>query len=199
MADRAAELGGLEYEPFRLALASAAGGGSARGRIIDRALAAVSGPPQIVEQLVAVFRHHRQPLYLSSANSAVLTDLAARVPIGLVTDGDPRIQRAKLAGLGLADAFAATVFSDELGRDRRKPHPSPFLLALSRLGVLSQHAVFVGDRPETDMGGALGLGMPAIRVRTGEYAAVPDVAGTWPSVEDLAAAHRRLLDSGPVA
>ena len=196
VADRAAELANLEYEPFRRALALAASAGSARGAIIDRALAAVSGPPQVLEELVAVFRHHRQPLHMSATNGAVLRDLAARVPIGLVTDGDPRIQRAKLAGLGLAGTFDATVFSDEQGRGRRKPHPSPFLLALSRLGVPPRDAVFVGDRPETDIAGALRLGMRAIRVRTGEYAALPDVAGTWHSVEDLAAAHRCLLDSG---
>ena len=198
VADRAATLANIEYEPFRLALAAAASAGSARGAIIDRALAAVAGPPQILEELVAVFRHHRQPLHMSATNTAVLRELAARVPIGLVSDGDPGIQRAKLAGLGIADAFDAIVLSDELGRDHRKPHPSPFLLALSRLGVPPQNAVFVGDRPDTDITGALELGMRAIRVRTGEYAALPDVAGTWRSVDDLAAAHRFLVDSGLV-
>ncbi len=196
VADRAGDIAGLDREAFRTALASVAEEGAAKAGIIDRALAAVSGPSEIVEELVGVFRNHRQPLQLCPTNGAALTAIAARVPIGLITDGDPSIQRAKLAGLGLADAFDFVVFSDELGRVRRKPHPSPFLTALARLGVAPHHAVFIGDRPDTDMVGAIGVGIRAIRVRTGEYGRMPDAPGTWRTVDDLAAASRFLLDLG---
>ncbi len=76
--------------------------------------------------------------------------------------------------------FAAEVYSDELGRELRKPHPLPFVIALDRLGVAAGDAMFIGDRPGKDIGGAHALGMQAIRVRTGEHAtercALPGVA-----------------------
>ena len=84
------------------------------------------------------------------------------------------IQRAKLVALGLDDHFAVVVFSDELGREHRKPDPLPFLTALRGLDVQPGDAVYVGDRPEKDVAGALGVGMRCIRVRTGEYASTPD-------------------------
>lgn len=43
-----------------------------------------------------------------------------------------------------------------------KPHPSIFNNALACLGILPQEAVFVGDNPTADIGGAQGVGMKAI-------------------------------------
>ena len=60
------------------------------------------------------------------------------VPIAVVTDGDPTSQLAKLAALGLADAFDAVVISDVFGRAYRK------------LGVQSRE----------DLGDALGGSLP---------------------------------------
>ena len=96
--------------------------------------------------------------------------------MGCVSDGDPDIQRAKLAALGLADAFDVIVLSDEIGRQFRKPHPVPFLMALHALGVVATDAVHIGDRPDKDVTGPHRLGMRAVRVLTGEYAAAPDGA-----------------------
>ncbi|HRF95066.1 MAG TPA: HAD family hydrolase [Aggregatilineales bacterium] len=43
-----------------------------------------------------------------------------------------------------------------------KPHPSVFNKALAELGILPHEAVFVGDNPSADIGGAQGVGMKAI-------------------------------------
>jgi putative hydrolase of the HAD superfamily len=117
-----------------------------------------------------------------------LARLRADVRIGLVTDGDPRVQRGKLDALGLGDAFDVVVFSDELGREFRKPHPMPFRLALTRLDVAPEHAVMVGDRPDLDVAGAAAAGIRAIRVRTGAHACTRDVPGTWRSLPDVLSA-----------
>ena len=93
-----------------------------------------------------------------------------------VTDGDPRIQWAKLRALGLEDAFDAVVISDEMGREFRKPHPAPFRRALVFLGAEPQGTVHVGDRPDKDVMGPAAVGMRAIRVRQGEYAGAQDPA-----------------------
>jgi putative hydrolase of the HAD superfamily len=114
-----------------------------------------------------------------------LAALRAHVPIGLVTDGDPAVQRSKLRALGLADAFDAVVISDAWGRAYRKPHRLPFDIALGSLGVEACDAVFIGDRPDKDVIGATRAGMRAIRVRTGEYAGHPNRVTPWGEADDV--------------
>lgn len=43
-----------------------------------------------------------------------------------------------------------------------KPHPGIFQLALDRLGVTAEEAVFVGDNPIADIAGAQSVGMQAV-------------------------------------
>ena len=102
-----------------------------------------AGPP-----LVAVFRSHAPAvLPLVPGAAAALRRMSATRPIALVTDGDPEIQRAKLRALGIDDMFSAIIFSDEFGRERRKPDSAPFAAALEALGVMPRFAVYVGDHP----------------------------------------------------
>jgi putative hydrolase of the HAD superfamily len=173
---------GLDAERLHAAVVDIAAEGSAQGGIIDRALTRV-GATVDVGPLVAAFKSHRPPrLPLYPDAGAALDRLDRGVALGLVSDGDPGIQRSKLRALGLDARFDAVVLSDELGRDRRKPHPAPFLAALDALGVEAGRAVFVGDRPDKDIAGGNGVGMRTVRVRTGEYAAFPDDPAPWRSV-----------------
>jgi len=169
------------------ALGEIAAEGSDRGRIIDRALERVGWAGVPVEPLVRAFRSHA-PGRLSCFPGvpAALAQLRARCPIGLVTDGDPGIQRAKLAALGLGDAFDVVVLSDELGRHYRKSHPAPFQAALGALGVGPGEALFVGDRPDKDVAGAAAAGVACIRVLTGEYAGLPDAVAPLVRVAGVA-------------
>ena len=47
-----------------------------------------------------------------------------------------------------------------------KPHPAAFREAASRLGVLPERCVFVGDQLSADIAGALGSGMRAVWKRS---------------------------------
>lgn len=51
-----------------------------------------------------------------------------------------------------------------------KPQPLLYRMALARLGVAPHETVMVGDRPDTDIAGALQLGMWTALVRTGRFA-----------------------------
>lgn len=51
-----------------------------------------------------------------------------------------------------------------------KPRPQLFRMACERLGVAAQDCVMVGDRPDTDIAGAVRAGMRAALVRTGRFA-----------------------------
>lgn len=83
-----------------------------------------------------------------------------------------RYFRTKLAAAGLAGYFDAVVCSADTGYG--KPHPAPYRAALRALGTAPADALFVGDRPETDIAGALAAGVPAVRID--REAAAPDAA-----------------------
>jgi putative hydrolase of the HAD superfamily len=177
---------GVDAPPMREALREVCAEGSDRGAIIDRALARVGADHVPVAPLVDAFRSYRtRSIDPYPGTREALAGLRRKVPIALVTDGDPAIQQAKLEALGLDDAFDAVVISDELGRSRRKPDPAPFLAALDRLGVPADAAVHVGDRPDKDVAGAQAAGVRAIRVRTGEYCERPDEPPPWWSAPDV--------------
>ncbi len=193
VADEAGRLG-LDRDRFRRALDEALSEGSDRGNTIDRALAALGAPGTDAAVLVKAF-HGFVPARLEPYPGvpAALGELGRRVPLGLVTDGHVPGQQAKLEATGLGSHFGVVVFSDEIGRSYRKPHPAGVAAALDRLGVPPAEAVLVGDRPDKDVAAALSLGMRAVRVRTGEYAARPDLPGTFASVETVAEAAALLL------
>jgi len=126
----------------------------------------------------SLLRH--PPQLLPGAADAVRA-LAARVPLAIVSDtgfSSGRAQDALLEQDGLLGLFSATVYSMDLGH--AKPHPEPFRAAVAALGIASPgHVVHVGDNERTDVGGALGAGLRAIRldvVRHGGWSAAEDAA-----------------------
>lgn len=191
---RAAAPSGADGTALLAALLRIAAEGSARGGIVDRALLAVGAGHVPVGPLVDAFQAHDPGvLELYPGVASLLPRLRAAVPLGLVSDGDVDIQRGKLKALALEASFDVVVWSDELGRDRRKPSPAPFLRALELLGRPAARVVFVGDRPDKDVAGAQAVGMRAIRVRSGEYALDPDVVTPWASAATAAEAIEFLL------
>ncbi|WP_214404317.1 HAD family hydrolase [Pseudonocardia lacus] len=189
---------GLNPDALLGALREETAAGSARGGIIDRALARAGAAASHVEPLLAAFRAvEPPPLTPFPGVLRALATLRRRVPVGLVTDGEVTAQRRKLAALGLTDAFDVVVLSDLAGRAHRKPHPAPFREALARLDLPPEEVVMIGDRPDEDAVGALAAGLRAVRVRTGEHAACPDHPGTWLSTSCLAMAVHLLLPHLP--
>lgn len=85
--------------------------------------------------------------------------------IGIVCDiglTPSTIVRERLDRAGLLHCFDATTFSDEVGYF--KPAPQIFARALADLGDIEPAAAaHVGDRRRTDVAGALGMGMLAVR------------------------------------
>ncbi|WP_433794859.1 HAD family hydrolase [Actinoplanes sp. CA-252034] len=168
--------------------------GSDRGGTIDRALAAYGIAPDLAADLIPAlvdaftgYRPRRLPRYPGAWDA--LRAISSRYPVACLTDGNPAIQRAKLAATGLAEAFTTIVITDELGgRTLRKPHPEGLRQAAETLGVRPSDLVMIGDRPARDMAVAAALGARSIRVRTGEYADVPDGPAPTADVPDLASA-----------
>ena len=165
--------------------------GSDRGGVIDTALHLVGRDDVPVPPLLEAFREctpaHLEPY---PGVRQLLGRLAAQVPLGLVSDGDPAGQQAKLDALDLAPYFTTVVLSDTLGREHRKPDPLPFAIALRDLGVKPTRAIYIGDRPSKDVAGAAAAGLAAVRVRTGEWHHEPDDPRAVASVATLEDAGR---------
>jgi putative hydrolase of the HAD superfamily len=196
-----AEAFGFDRLSFRDALVSFAAEGSDKGGIIDRALlaAGVDDPAPLLPALVAAFSGwapSSMDLY-PSASDALVRLRCAGLRLAIITDGNPQIQRSKLAALGLDALVDHVVISDELGgRATRKPSPAAFLRALELCGTSASGTVHIGDRPAKDVAGAAAAGLRAIRVRTGEYAEIPDGTGDaapWATTDTFAQAVDLLL------
>ena len=90
----------------------------------------------------------------------LLTQVSAKYPLGLVTNGAPAIQRFKLERAELSGFFSTVVTSGDVGAG--KPDPKPFLTALESLGVDPDSAVMIGNSWRSDVQGANNLGMASI-------------------------------------
>lgn len=87
--------------------------------------------------------------------------------LGLLTNGPPDLQRAKIRATGIEDAFDTVTISGEAGVG--KPNPEVFGIVLAGLGVEGAEAVMVGDNPKRDIAGGQAVGMRAIRVDPNGY------------------------------
>jgi putative hydrolase of the HAD superfamily len=91
--------------------------------------------------------------------------LAQAMPVALVTNGPPDIQRLKIEQAGIADYLSAVVISGETGIG--KPDPAAFGRALELIDASPDEAVMIGDSWERDVTGALAAGMRAVWISHG--------------------------------
>lgn len=92
-------------------------------------------------------RHYRKskPQLLPGARR-VLSALAGRYELGLVTSGDRLRVGRQLEQFRLTKTFAARICGGDTRR--RKPHPEPLLAALQHMRIEPEATVYVGDAPE---------------------------------------------------
>jgi 4-nitrophenyl phosphatase len=104
-------------------------------------------------------------------NYEILTNLTIAIRNGarfVATNPDPSLptERGQVPGTGSLVALLATasgVQPEYVG----KPYPGMYQQAMARLGSDAAHTLMVGDRYETDIIGAVELGMPTVGVLTG--------------------------------
>lgn len=112
--------------------------------------------------------------------------LASTFKLAIISDtgfASGRAQNKLLAQDGLLQHFSATVYSVDVGH--AKPRPEPFRRALDLLGVSPGEALHVGDIERTDVGGALAVGMRAVRLDQVRPGGSTDSEYVATSYEDL--------------
>jgi putative hydrolase of the HAD superfamily len=108
---------------------------------------------------------------------------ARGLPLGLVTNGDARMQRDKLVRHDLGGLFDVVVIEGEFGVG--KPDVAVYEHALRVLGVEATGTIMVGDNFEWDVAGAARAGITGVWLdRAGEGRA--DAASTARTIRTLA-------------
>lgn len=120
----------------------------------------------------------RQRPYVYKDTFEVLNLLHSRIPMLLLTNGDPQLQREKIDSIaGLADYFDHIVISGTFGIG--KPSPSIFEHSLKLLGISPKEGMMIGDTLDTDILGANLTGVPNIWINHSGKGAPADNQPTY--------------------
>jgi len=145
-----------------------------RGDIFDCALSelAIQGSPELIRRLVDIYRGHEPSIRLVPDAEEALMAVCSRRRGALLTDGLRTMQARKVAVLDLVERLQPIVYTDDLGKGMRKPHPQGFLTIQDAFGLAPHKFVYVADNPSKDFVAPRQLGWKTVRVRRteGEYA-----------------------------
>lgn len=106
----------------------------------------------------------------------VVASCGAAFRIGVVSNAYPDVQYRKLETLGLRQAFACVVLSEEFGA--RKPDAAIFLEGCRQLDVAPARCLYVGDSYNHDVVGAARAGLPCCWLNTGVATATGQARAT---------------------
>jgi putative hydrolase of the HAD superfamily len=121
-------------------------------------------PLSVIPTLVDVFRAHQPSLALDNDVRRALRTLRRDAwKLAILTNGDPGVQRKKVAALDLDPLVDHVLYAEEHAPGG-KPNPACFQAAMNRLQLPASRCVAVGDDPVRDIGGAAALGLRTIQV-----------------------------------
>ena len=106
------------------------------------------------------YRFQVPQITLYGGVEALLKRLKQTKRLGLITDGRPEGQWAKIKALGLESYFDCIIVTDELGGiEFRKPNPLAFLQVQAAFGTAFEKMIYVGDNLNKDFIAPTALGM----------------------------------------
>lgn len=153
---------------------------------------------QLTNQQIDTLRAERNVRYMQllaaaavppvAGVAAVLADLGARLPMGVVTSSNGDHFQQIHAGLDLLKHFRFALTAEHYVHS--KPSPEPYLLGLDRLGVTAGQCVVVEDSPR-GLQAALAAGLRCVVVRhplTRHYT----FPGAWKVVDGMGPLHEEL-------
>ncbi|WP_073202975.1 HAD family hydrolase [Gracilibacillus kekensis] len=90
----------------------------------------------------------------------IVNTIKMHVEVAIITNGSIQRQKAKIETTNLSSCFETIIISEEAGFS--KPDKRIFHLALNKLNVQPEEAVFIGDDIEKDIGGCQKANMKGI-------------------------------------
>lgn len=119
--------------------------------------------PQLKSQCLSAYRTQEPDIKLYPGVRDMLGRIKQHFKLGLITDGRPEGQRAKIKALKLDDYFDNIIITDEIGGiSYRKPHPMSFQLMASYFSAEYSEMCYIGDNEKKDVVGSQSLGIKAI-------------------------------------
>jgi putative hydrolase of the HAD superfamily len=120
----------------------------------------------VSDQLAADYAH-RIPTFIEpdARIELLLNELKGQYALGVISNGDDKLQRAKLNAAGLLHLFDHVAISG--GERAAKPSAVIFKRALAGVGTVPTEALFVGDDPLVDIAGAARAGIKTCWVTGG--------------------------------
>lgn len=119
--------------------------------------------PEEKEIALQVYRSHMPAIEMYAGVEALLQRLKQQKKLGLITDGRPEGQWAKIRTLRIEEYFDMIIVTDELGGSiYRKPNEAAFRLMQQVLDVPFEKMVYIGDNKSKDFIAPKKLGMQAI-------------------------------------
>ena len=102
---------------------------------------------ELKQQCLSVYRFHQPDIHLYKGVDELLCQLRADgYKLGIITDGRPEGQRAKIKSLRLDEFVDYIIVTDELGGiEYRKPNNRAFVIMKERFGVNYTEMCYVGD------------------------------------------------------
>jgi putative hydrolase of the HAD superfamily len=138
-------------------------------------LTRVGAPPDGTEEIIDTLAeaHQRVGLWTVAIDGAVETVRTLKQAghrLGVVSNAEGRVER-DLEGAGYAGLFETVIDSHVVGVE--KPDPQIFRIAMERMSVAPETAVFLGDVPAIDVVGARAAGLtPLLLDRHDLYASI---------------------------
>lgn len=102
---------------------------------------------ELKQKCLEVYRFHQPSIHLYDEAMEILTQLRKKgFQIGIITDGRPEGQRAKIQALNLLQFVDHIIVTDELGGiEFRKPNEKAFVLMKERLNIEYAEMCYIGD------------------------------------------------------
>lgn len=166
-----AEIAAAEYGAKRvldgMVRTGRAGNDESRGRVYFQEIFRQIGMddalfPSVSKRLYARHAEHNLWGNVRERTAETLEELRRRgLRLGVISNADGRVD-ALLESVGLRPYFDFVLDSTVVGIE--KPDPRIFRMALERMGVEPEEALYVGDIYEIDVVGARGAGMRAVLI-----------------------------------
>ena len=135
------------------------------GQAIDEVLT-VNKLEAYKAEALHIYRFQEPEIHMYPGVAEMIARIRSTKKVGIITDGRPEGQRAKLRALGLCVMVDEIIVTDELGGvEFRKPNEAAFRLMQRHMSVPFAKMVYVGDNMKKDFLAPESLGMQTIHFR----------------------------------
>ena len=115
------------------------------------------------DNCLRIYRFQQPDIHFYPGVRSMIERIREEKRLGLITDGRPEGQRAKISALGLDLLMDKIIITDELGGiEYRKPNPKAFILMKEYFNVEYERMVYIGDNLNKDFIAPEDLGINTI-------------------------------------